>query len=57
MQESLDDNFEIKNTLEITLVGLTLLRHTSVQENRCGRPDAARPAADVSASVFGSETV
>ena len=47
MQENLDEKFEIKKTLEITLVGLTSVRLTSVQENRGGRPDAARPAADV----------
>ena len=48
MQENLDEEFEIKKTLEITLVGLTRV-------NRGGRPDAARPAADVLASIFGSE--
>ena len=55
MQENLEDNFEIKKTLGITLVGITSVRLTSVQENRGGRPDAARPAANVLASIFGSE--
>ena len=55
VQENLDENFEIKKTLEITLVGLTLVRLTSVQENRGGRPDAARPAVDALGSMFWSE--
>ena len=54
MQENLEENFEIKKILEITLVGLTHVRLTSVQENRGGRLDAARPAADVLGLIFGS---
>ena len=57
VQENLDENFGIKKTLEITLVVLTLVSITSVQENRGGKPDAARPAAGVLASIFGSEFV
>ena len=45
----------MQENLEITLVGLTWVRLTSVQENWGGRPDAAGPAADVTASIFGSE--
>ena len=41
--------------LEIALVVLIVVRLTSVQENWRGRPDAARPAADVLGSIFGSE--
>ena len=52
VQENLEENFEIRKTLEITLVGLTRVRLPSVQENRGGRPDAARPAADVLGFVF-----
>ena len=55
MQENLEDNFEIKKTLGITLVGITRVRLTSVQENRGGRPDAARPAADAWGSILCSE--
>ena len=54
VQENLEENFKIRKTLEITLVGLTLVRLTSVQENQGGRPDVARPAADVLGSIFGS---
>ena len=49
VQENLEDDFEI------TRVGLTWVRLTSVQANRGGRPDEARPAVDVLGSVFGSE--
>ena len=45
----------MKKILKITLVGLTVVRLTIVQENRGGRPDAARLAANVLASIFGSE--
>ena len=45
VQEHLENNSEIKNTFEITLV----------QENLGGRPDAARPPADVLGSVFEPE--
>ena len=51
VQENLEDYFEIKKTLGITL-GITWVRLTSVQENRGGRPDAARPADDVLGSIF-----
>ena len=51
MQENLEDNFEIKKTLGNTFVGITMVRLTSVQENRGGRPDAATPAADVLGSM------
>ena len=44
MQENLEGNFEIWKTFEILLVSLTKVRFTSVQENRGGRPDAARLA-------------
>ena len=47
MQERLEDIFEIKKTLGITLVSITLVRLTSVLGNRGGRPDAARPRTDV----------
>ena len=55
MQENLEDNFEIKNTLGISLVGITSVRLTSVQENRGGRTDTARPAVDALRSIFWSE--
>ena len=50
---NLDEDFEIKKTFEITLVGLIEVKFTRVQENRGGRPDVARPAADVSGSISG----
>ena len=55
VRENLEENFEIKKTLGITLVSITMVRPTSVQENRGGRQDVARPAADVLGSVFGSK--
>ena len=55
MQGNLEDNFEIKTTIGITLVGITTVRLTSVQENRGGRPDAARPADGRFGSIFWSE--
>ena len=55
MYENLEENFEIKKTLEITLVGLTNVTPTSVQENPGGMPDAARLAADVLGTIFGSK--
>ena len=55
VQETLEENFETTKTLEITLVGLTVVRLSSVQENRGGRPDAARPAAGVLGFIFGSK--
>ena len=47
-----EENFEIKKTLGITLAGITDVRLTSVQENRGGRPDAARLADDVFGVYF-----
>ena len=52
LQENCEENFEIKKTLEITLVSITQVKLTSVQENRGGRSDAARPAADALGSFF-----
>ena len=54
---NVQDNFEIKKTLGITLEGITWVRFKSVQEDRGGRPDAARPAVDVLGSIFWSEIV
>ena len=42
MRENLEGNLEIRKTFEIALVSLTNVRLTGVQENRGGRPDAAR---------------
>ena len=55
MQENIEGNFEIRKTFEIALVSLTSVRLTSGQENRGGRPDVARPTADVFGIIFGSE--
>ena len=51
-QENLEDNFEIKKTLRITLVGILSVRLTNVQENWGGGPDAARPAVGRVGSIF-----
>ena len=55
MQASLEDNVEIKKTLGISLVGITPVSVTSVQENQGGRLDAARPADGRFGSIFWSE--
>ena len=57
VQENLEGHFERRKTFEIALVSLTPVRLISVQENRGGRQDAARPAVDALGSIFGSETV
>ena len=56
MQENLEENLEIKKTLGITLVSITLVRLTSVQEIRGGRPDAARPAVDALGAYSGEKS-
>ena len=55
VQENVEEHSEIKKTIGITLVGINTVRLTSVQENMGGRPDAARPAADVLGSMCGLE--
>ena len=55
MQENLAGELEIRKTFEIALVSLTEVILTSVQENRGGRPDAARLTAGTFGSIFGSE--
>ena len=56
VQENLEGNLEIRKTFEIALVSLnTLLRLTSVYENRGGRLDAARPTGDAFGTISASE--
>ena len=55
MQENLEGLFEIKKNFEVALVSLTEVRPTSVQTNRGGIPDAARPTAGAFGHIFGSE--
>ena len=50
--QEIEENFEIKETLGITLVGITTVRLTSLQENRGGRPDAVRLAVNALESIF-----
>ena len=55
VQKKLEGNFELRKTFEIALESLTWVRLTSVQENRGGRPDTARPTVDAFGTIFGSE--
>ena len=56
MQEHLKGNFEIRKTFEMALVSLTDVRLTSVQENRGGRPDTARPTVDALGFILYSKS-